>query len=165
MPQTTPTLYMVCGKIAAGKSTLCAQLAHEKGAVLISEDDWLSALYGDQMESIEDFLRLVPKLRAVVAPHATQLLRAGLPVVLDFQANTRASRSWMRGIFEAAEAAHELHVLEAPDALCLERLQARNAAGAHPFAATEAQFHQINCYIEPPEPAEGFRVIRHTVGP
>lgn len=43
----TPTLHMICGKIAAGKSTLAARLAEADRTVLIAEDDWLGALYAD----------------------------------------------------------------------------------------------------------------------
>ncbi|WP_422063906.1 AAA family ATPase [Shimia sp.] len=38
MSAFTPTLYMLCGKIAAGKSTLAAKLATAENAVLIAED-------------------------------------------------------------------------------------------------------------------------------
>jgi predicted kinase len=43
MPSTLP---LVCGKIAAGKSTLCARLAAAPGAVLIEQDRWLKCLRG-----------------------------------------------------------------------------------------------------------------------
>ena len=41
----TPTLHMICGKIAAGKSTLARRLADQPNTILISEDVWLSTLY------------------------------------------------------------------------------------------------------------------------
>jgi predicted kinase len=44
-----PTLHMICGKIAAGKSTLAARLGRAQGTVLVAEDDWLSALFPDQL--------------------------------------------------------------------------------------------------------------------
>ena len=37
-----PTLHLVCGKIAAGKSTLANRLANAPATVLISEDYWMS---------------------------------------------------------------------------------------------------------------------------
>ncbi|MBP2497615.1 putative kinase [Methylobacterium sp. PvP062] len=42
------------------------------------------------------------------------LLRLGLSVVLDFPANTVASRARMRTLFEAAGVAHRLHVPTCP---------------------------------------------------
>ncbi|MFN7696044.1 MAG: AAA family ATPase, partial [Burkholderiales bacterium] len=39
-----PTLHFFCGKAGAGKSTLAARIAQETGAVLISEDVWMTRL-------------------------------------------------------------------------------------------------------------------------
>ena len=82
---------------------------------------------------------------------------------LIFQANTVDSRDWMKGILEATEAQHQLHVLDIPDEVCLARLKERNAGGAHPFEATEAQFRQIAKHFAPPSPDEGFNVVWHSV--
>lgn len=152
---------MFCGKIAAGKSTLAARLAQQTGGVLISEDDWLAALFGDQMSSPRDYLRCADKLRAALAPHVAQLLRAGVSVVLDCPANTVHSRVWLRALLRETGADHQMHVLAPPDALCLARLAARNAAQTHPFAVTEAQFHQFAQHFAPPEEDEGFNTIQH----
>ncbi|MEM7489870.1 MAG: ATP-binding protein [Pseudomonadota bacterium] len=161
MTSSTPILHMLCGKIASGKSTLAADLARAEGTVLIVEDDWLNALFGDQMSTVPDYVRCAAKLRAVMGPHVSNLLNSGLSVVLDFQANTVESRAWMRSILDGTEAGHRLHVLDVPDALCLARLGARNVRGDHPFAPTEAQFHAMARHYAPPTPDEGFDIVRH----
>ena len=162
-PSTTPgpTLHLICGRIAAGKSTLATNLGRRDGTVVIREDEWLAGLYGDRMSSIQDYLRCTALLRGVLGPHVATLLDAGLSVVLDFQANTVEARSWMRGILDRTGAAHVLHLLDVPEEVCLARLKARNAAGDHPFAVTEAQFHQISRHFVPPRPEEGFEVHVH----
>lgn len=162
MTATKPTLYLLCGKIAAGKSTLAQRLAENEATVLIAEDHWLAALYTDQMSTGQDYVTYAAKLRAVLAPHIVELLAAGVSVVLDFQANTVESRAWMRGILDQADADQQLHVLSPPDEVCLSRLRARNAKGEHPFAVTEAQFHRFAKHFVPPSPEEGFNVIVHT---
>lgn len=156
-----PTLHMLCGKIAAGKSTLAANLANQPGTVLIAEDDWLSALFAEELHTLSDFVRCTKKLRNVLGPHIVSVLNAGVSVVLDFQANTVESRAWMRGIIDESGAYHQLHVLEISDALCLSRLRQRNASGEHPFAPTEDQFHQFSKYFVPPSPDEGFHLVVH----
>mgnify|MGYP001818688639 CR=1 FL=1 len=161
MTATAPTLHMLCGKIASGKSTLASDLARVPGTILIAEDAWLAALFGHEMSTGADFLRCSGKLRAAMGPHVAALLNAGVSVVLDFQANTVEARSWMRGILAASDAAHVMHVLQASDALCLARLRARNAQGDHPFAATEAQFHRFTRHYTPPAPEEGFHLVMH----
>lgn len=43
--------------MGAGKSTKSKQIAQDKHAVLLSEDEWLSSLYPNQIESFEDYLK------------------------------------------------------------------------------------------------------------
>lgn len=154
-----PVLHMLCGKIASGKSTLAAELARTPGTVLIAEDEWLSELFGDQMTSVADYVRLSAKLRRVMGPHVAMLLFSGLSVVLDFPANTAELRGWMRSICEDAGVGHKLHYLDLPETLCRERLKARNRAGTHRFAVNDAQFDRICAAFEPPDPAEGFDIV------
>ena len=52
-----------------------------------------------------------------------------------------------------------------PDEVCLARLRARNAGGAHPFAATEEQFRRITAHFAPPSPEEGFNIVTHRGAP
>ena len=155
----TGILHLVCGKIAAGKSTLCARLAAAPGTILIGEDCWLKRLFGEEMKEVADYVRVAARLRAAMGPHVSDLLKAGVDVVLDFPANTVATRAWMKGVAEAAGAEHRLHWLDVPDEICRERLRRRNEAGDHDFAATDAQFDLITGYFQPPRPEEGLEVV------
>ncbi|MEM7566233.1 MAG: ATP-binding protein [Pseudomonadota bacterium] len=159
-----PTLHMLCGKIASGKSTVAAALAAKPGTVRISEDEWLNALYDAEMATLADFVRCSARLRTAMGPHVAALLNAGLSVVLDFQANTLEARIWMRGILDETGAAHRLHVMTTPDETCLARLRARNAASTHPFAPTEEQFHRMSAHFAAPTEAEGFDIVLHGPG-
>ena len=152
-------LHLVCGKIAAGKTTLTRELAAAPATVLIAEDTWMAALFKDELRELADYVRCSAKLREAMGPHVADLLRTGLSVVLDFPANTVANRRWMRSIFEAAGAAHTLHLLDVPDEVCKARLRQRNAKGGHEFTVTDAQFDQFTCYYVPPASAEGFNVV------
>jgi predicted kinase len=155
----TPTLHMICGKAAAGKSTLARRLAAAPNTILISEDAWLSTLYRDEQRTIADYARNSRRLRDVMGDHIEALLRAGLSVVLDFPANTVANRQWMRGLFEKAGAAHRLHIIDVPDVVCKARLLQRNAAGTHEFTVSDAEFDEITGYLVPPSADEGFETI------
>jgi predicted kinase len=159
MSSQKPALHMMCGKIAAGKSTLARRLADAPATVLISEDYWLSRLYKDELQSVADYSRYARRLRDAMGGHVAALLEAGLSVVLDFPANTVANRQWMRGIFEKADAAHRMHVLDVPDEVCRARLRRRNAEGAHEYAASDAEFDVITSYFTLPSEQEGFATI------
>lgn len=161
-PQVVPgTLSVLCGKIASGKSTLAAQLIHQFGGIILSEDSWLSLLFKDSMHSVEDYIHYSARLKDAIKPHAIALLQAGVNVVLDFPANTLASRQWIMSIIEESGAAHQLHYLAASDEVCKARLRKRNAAGEHDFAATDAQFDFITAYFVEPQPEEGFIIVRY----
>ena len=121
-PARPTTLYLLCGKIAAGKSTLARRLAERPATLLITMDHWMSILFPIENRTIEDFARLSARLRAAMGPHVVDILRQDLSVVLDFPANTVSWRSWMRSLISEAHVAHELHVLDFPDAICKERL-------------------------------------------
>jgi predicted kinase len=160
-PAHVPTLYLLCGKIAAGKSTLAGQLAVRPMTLLISEDHWTSHLFSDDLRTIDDYARCSARLRAAMGPHVVDILRQGLSVVLDFPANTVKTRNWMRSVITEAKVAHELHLLDVPDAICKQRLQARNAGGQHPFGVSEAEYELFTGYFVPPRPEEGFNLILH----
>jgi predicted kinase len=161
MSMAPATLHLVYGKIAAGKSTLTARLGQEPGTLVVAEDHWLARLYPGAQTCLDDYARNAARLRDAMGPHIVSLLRLGVSVVLDFPANTVASRSWMRTLFEAAGVAHTLHVLDVPDAVCKARLRQRNAEGTHAFTVTEAEFDLFARYIVPPAPEEGFELVVH----
>jgi len=155
------TLHMICGKIAAGKSTLARKLAEAPGTILISEDFLLSRLYKDEQKTVADYSRNSARLLEAVGPLIVDLLKAGLSVVLDFHANTLPRRQWMRSLFEQAGATHKLHFLDVSDDECRARLRARNAAGTHEYAASDAEFDVITSYFRPPTETEGFEVVAY----
>jgi predicted kinase len=161
-PAHAPTLYLLCGKIAAGKSTLARRLAARPATLLISEDHWTSHLFADDLKTIENYGRYSARLRAAIGPHIVDILRQGVSVVLDFPANTVRNRDWMRSLIAQANVAHELHHLDIPDTICKQRLRQRNAGGAHAFQVSEAEYDQFTRYFVAPGPDEGFNVVVHT---
>lgn len=157
------TLHMFFGKIASGKSTLASRLAEAGGTVLISEDHFLSSLYPGEISTVRDYARCAERLRTAIGPHIVQLLADGTSVVLDFQANTKDARAWMRGLFEEAGAQHMLHHLQLAEEVCLKRLHERNASGRHDYHVSDADFRTFNSYIVPPTSDEAFEIVLHSV--
>lgn len=155
-------LHLITGKIAAGKSTLAAKLAAETGGLVLAEDQWLTTLYPAQITSLDDYRRESERLRAAIAPLIVDLLRRGLTIILDFPANTVASRTWMRGLADTAGITATLHFLDLPDDICRARLHARNAAGTHAYQASDAEFDQFTAHFVPPHADEGFMIVRYT---
>ncbi len=159
---TPAKLMFFCGKMAAGKSTLARDLAERENAVLLVQDDFLDSLYPGEISDIPAFVRCSSRLKNALAPHVCALLSKGISVVLDFPANTTLQRAWFRGIFERANVEHELHFVDASDALCKSQLKDRskNLPPGAPWT-TDAEFDAITVYFRPPSEDEGFNVVRH----
>jgi len=157
------TLHLLCGKIAAGKSTLARRLATRPATLLITMDDWMSILFPTENRTIEDFTLLSARLRAAMGPHVVDILRCDLSVVLDFPANNVRWRTWMRSLIAEAQVPHELHVLDVPDVICKERLRQRNESGKHQYQVDEATYDQFMSYFVLPTPEEGFNIVVHKV--
>lgn len=157
-----PTLHLLCGKIASGKSTLSTKLGSLPGTIIVSEDHWLAALFPNEILSISDYVHYSSRLRNAMKPHVLSLLKAGLSIVLDFPANTQTNREWMMSIIKESGASHQLHYLKVSDEVCKARLRVRNAEGEHEFSASDQQFEIITRYFSEPTADEGFDIIEYT---
>ena len=164
MSRGEPTLHLICGKIAAGKSTLARRLAAASATCADRRGPMALRALSRQIATAEDYVRCSGRLGEAMAPHVEALLRAGLSVVhgLSMQ-HGPAPEKWMRGIFEAADSAHELHYLEVPDEVCKARLRQRNEQGGHDFTTGEADYDLITSHFVPPSP-EGLQGNRPFVG-
>src|SRR6188472_4019145 len=152
-------LIFLCGKMAAGKSTLARDLADRGNAILLVQDELLESLFPGEITDVAGFLDRSARLRNAITPNICAVLSKGVSVVLDFPGNTRAQRAWFRKIFDRAHAAHELHFVDASDALCKRQLKdrTRHLPPGTPWT-TDAEFEAITVYFQPPSDDEGFNV-------
>jgi predicted kinase len=154
-----PTMHFLCGKMAAGKSTLSKKLAADFKAVLICEDLWLSRLYGDEIHTFDDYLKYSARLTEALFPHLVELLKLGNSLVLDFPGNVPRQRQWFRTVFEAAGADHVLHFVDVADSLCKAQLRQRNLEQPPGSKVmSEEEFDRITSYFVPPVDAEQFNI-------
>ena len=155
-------LLFLCGKMAAGKSTLSKQLAERENAVLLVQDEFLERLFPGEIVDISGFMKYSSRLKDALGPHICSLLAKGSWVVLDFPGNTRSQRAWFRQLCEATGVDHELHFIDAQDDLCKRQLRERSKGlpVGTPWT-TDAEFDAITAYFEPPSIEEHFNIIRH----
>jgi predicted kinase len=159
---TSATLLFLCGKMAAGKSTLARELAEHRDAILFVQDELLERLFPGEITDIPGFFDRSSRLRNAITPHICAILSKGISVVLDFPGNTKAQRGWFREIFEHAHVEHELHFIDASDAVCKRQLRerSRHLPPGTPWT-TDAEFETVTVYFQPPSADEGFNVVRH----
>ncbi|MEM8808975.1 MAG: ATP-binding protein [Cyanobacteria bacterium P01_G01_bin.38] len=159
---TQAKLYCICGKMAAGKSTLAKQLAREHDAILLIEDDLLTHLYSKEIIDIASYIEYSSRLKTAISDHICALLLKRISVVLDFPGNTKRQRQWFRRLFESANIAHELHFIDVSDDLCKRQLKERSKDKPNGTAFTsDAEFEAITKYFQAPTDEEGFNIIKH----
>jgi predicted kinase len=159
-----PVLHFFCGKAGAGKSTLASKLSSADASIIIAEDVWLSRLFGDQMHTFDDYRSFSARLKTVVGPLVVDILKSGNSVVLDFPANTVATRAWFRSLFEQSGSEHILHFIDTPNDVCLSRIDKRNVErpeGSH--VLTVDDFLYVTSFFEVPDAREKFNVRVHRV--
>ena len=145
--------------MGAGKSTLSQEIAFKKEAILLSEDEWLKAIYPDEIKNFEDYIKYSSRLKSVIKKHVQQMLSSGITVVMDFPGNTEKQRAWFKEIYTESGFSHKLIYLEASDNLCLKQIKIRRKT--NPERAqfdTEEVFHQVTSYFQPPFEHECFNV-------
>jgi predicted kinase len=115
-------LILTCGLPGSGKTLLARQLAADRGAVRLTQDEWLFALGstpwdGPTRDKVDHELWRL----------AQEILRLGLSVVLDFGLWARVERDGMRAAAQALGVGIELHYLDVPADELWRRIEARNA--------------------------------------
>ena len=119
---TGARLLLTCGLPGAGKTTLARQLAADRGAVRLTQDEWLWALGSTPWDEPTR-----EKLDRELCRLAHEILRLGLSVVLDFGLWTRIERDEMRAMARGLGVGVELHYVEAPTDERWRRIAARNS--------------------------------------
>lgn len=72
-------LLFVCGKMAAGKSTLSKELAVREHAVLLAQDELLVALFPGEIVDVAAFVKYSTRIQDALAPHISLLYRPTCP--------------------------------------------------------------------------------------
>ena len=147
--------------MGAGKSTKSHQLALDRNAVLISEDEWLASLYPGQIASFEDYIKFSGLLKPLVKSHVQNILCSGTNVVMDFPANTVSQRKWFKAIVSEIDAPHELIYLNTSEEICLNQIAQRcNERPERAKFDTEEVFRHVTSFFEEPSAEEGLNIKR-----
>ncbi len=119
------TLHLMVGLPLAGKTTLAKQLEQEYSALRLTPDEWHTRLFGYDVEEKEHDDRHF-LIESMLWDIAARVLGLGLNVILDFGFWAKVEREDYRGRAKQIGASSEIHFLDAPEAVLLERLAIRN---------------------------------------
>lgn len=138
-------MIVVCGLPGSGKTTLARALEDRIGAVRLSADDWLDFLQIDRIDRTRE------RVEALQWKLAQDLLARGLVVIIEWGSWARSERDALRTGARALGAAVELHFLDAPIDVLLERLHRRNRESP---PVTREELSSWARYFEAPAPEE-----------
>ena len=116
---------LTCGLPGAGKTELAKQLAADRGALRLTQDEWLVALGSSPWdEAVRE--RVDRELWRL----AQDVLCLGVSVVLDFGLWARVERDEMRSVARDLGTGVELHYLDVPieEALAADRSEELRAS-------------------------------------
>ena len=157
------TLIFFCGKMGAGKTTESMRIALEQNAVLLSEDEWLEAVYPEKISSLKDYIKYSNLLKPQMKKLVQSILNTGTDVVMDFPANTTSQRQWFRSIFSEVKAPHSLIYIDVSNEICLNRIdKRRNDQPERSGTDTAEMFEEVTKYFVEPSEDEGFNITRIT---
>lgn len=154
-----PIIFFFIGKMASGKSTFSKILSEQLNTMLISEDEWLAALYPEEITNFTEYIKYSKRIKPLLKGHIQSILKTGGSIIMDFPGNTVKQRAWFKEIVDGVECEHQLIYLKATDEVCLKRLQERREL--MPERATfdsEEVFREVTKYFEEPTDEEGFNI-------
>ena len=140
--QRSARLILVCGLPGSGKTTLAEALEGRLQAIRFSPDDWMDAL---SINLHREDMRA--KVEALQWELAQQLLAQGLTVIIEWGTWARSERDALRLGARALGAAVELHYLNAPSDVLLERLERRGRE--NPPIERDALFEWVEIFQAP----------------
>ncbi|GHJ48228.1 hypothetical protein Cs7R123_55700 [Catellatospora sp. TT07R-123] len=120
-----PTLFLMVGLPASGKTVRARKLAAERGALRLTADDWALSLLGqeDRHQARPDGKRWLLEGRLIAL--AVDALRLRLSVVLDFGLWSRDERSALRWMAASVGASCEIVYLAVEREVQWNRIQHR----------------------------------------
>ena len=152
-------LTFFCGKMGAGKSTKAKEISDKNKSILISEDEWLAALYPSLIVSVSDYSHYSNLLKPQIKTLTQSILKCGQDVVLDFPGNTISQRQWLKAISEEIDAPHRMYFINHPNERCLNRVLKRAVEQPQRHQTdTEEMFYAMEKYFEIPTTEEKINI-------
>jgi len=124
------TLHLMVGLPCSGKTTLARQIEESCSALRLTPDEWQTRLFGYDVEEAEHNARHA-LIESMLWDIGARLLVLGVDVILDYGFWVKSEREDYRARAAQLGAGSEIHYLDVPGAVLLERLAARNADLSH----------------------------------
>lgn len=153
------TVTLITGPTGAGKTTHARKLCDQTGALRFSIDEWMAALFGADTPGTLTFdwaIERVGRCEVQIQAVGSQLLGAGMDVVLDLGFTTGEQRDRFRKWAQAQGAQVILHFVTTEKPVRFARVQRRNRDRSETFAfeVTAPMFEFMENRFQAPSAAE-----------
>jgi predicted kinase len=146
----TPTMYVMVGLPASGKSSRARQIEEESRALRLTPDEWMIPLFND---NDANGMRNVLEGRFIWL--ALRALRHGIDVVLDFGVWSKVERTALRALAAEAGASCQLVYLEIDEVEQRRRRDRRASGGCETtFYISDEDLDEYRRRFAPPDDAE-----------
>lgn len=151
-----PKVIMTCGKLCSGKTTYAKKLQKEGKAVILSVDEIMLAVFGqDAGEKHDDY---VAGIKKYLYQKTLEIIENGLDVILDWGFWTKEERAYARSFFGSNGIVNEFHYIEIEDSEWKRRIEKRNrdvlADNSDAYYVDEGLSEKFNAIFEKPDPSE-----------
>ena len=119
---------LICGKLAAGKSTYAEKLRKIHHAALLSCDRLMLSLFDPYLGDRHD--EIAERTRRYLLEKSLELLEVGIPVILDWGFWTKHSRNEIKFFYNSRGIKTEMHYVTLSDTAWQRNLQSRSRLDA-----------------------------------
>lgn len=145
-------VFLLCGKVASGKSHYAKTLLKDGHTVLLSQDDFVEQLALDYFNNLHS--SLIPKLQYCLYELAAEISRCGANVVLDFGFWSKRERQYVSEVFRNMRITPRWCYMDVSDSAWKQNIADRNreviAEGYAEFQIDAAKIQEINAEFEAP---------------
>ena len=117
---------LICGKLCCGKSTYAEKLRARIGAVLLSVDEIMLAVFGQDAGDKHD--EYTESVQRYLFNKSAEIIETGISVILDWGFWTKEKRASARAFYCSRGIECEFHYIDISDETWHTRLERRNNA-------------------------------------
>ena len=151
-----PKVIMTCGKLCSGKSTYAKKLQQEGRAVILSIDEIMLAVFGQDAGEKHD--EYVARIKSYLYQKTLEIIHNGLDVILDWGFWTKEERTYARTFLGLNGITNELHFIDIDDCEWRRRIEKRNQEVldhiGNAYYVDDGLAEKFNAIFEKPDPSE-----------
>lgn len=149
-------VYLICGKLCCGKTTYSRKICAENDAVLLSVDEMILTVFGQNCGEKHD--EYVLNAKEYLLNKSLELIDKNINVVLDWGFWTKKEREFTKDFYKSHSIDCELHYIDISDEVWKARIEQRNKTvltdKASAYYVDEVLLMKFNSIFEVPSEDE-----------